>query len=645
MDEERTPTTPERGSEKYDLEAAYAEYDSGCKEMPEEGEEETYSEPDLEEYPRRNGAGKVVLLAGVAVVAVLAAAYVVLCALAANRSTTASQGTSIMGIDVSGMTRQQVVELWEKEGPRICNEKRLSLMLGGKELTKLSYADLAVTLSPEDAAEKAMGAGGSGSFLSGGWTMLRGGAKRAATDIGLVVDEQAMDRAVDELCDRLCGSAVDGSYRLDEEKGLFVTKPCDGLTIDRASLRADIGRAVATGNMSPISCKYVSAAGQPVDLAAIHEELFGEMKNAGIDKRTGEIYEAQVGVDFDLEEAEQLLAAAEPGQEILIPSTVTYPAVYKKDLEGGVLFRDLLGSYSTVASGSENRQKNVRKAAMSVNGTILNSGEVFSYNGVVGNPSEANGYFPAPAYVGGKTVDVFGGGVCQVASTTYYASLLSNLEIVDRSAHQYAPSYIPFGCDATTFYPYTDFKFRNNTDYPIRIEATYTNNNTVTIKIYGTKTNNNYVKMVSKTLSTTPYTEQTVVDNSLKPGQRVLEQSGYTGYQVKTWRQVYSGNGTLISETFEANSYYQMRPVIYRVGPTPAPTPTPEPTPEPTPGGGDEPAPGGGDEPAPGGGDEPAPGGGDEPAPGGGDEPAPGGGDEPTPEPEPGGEGGETPAP
>ncbi|MBQ2062659.1 MAG: VanW family protein, partial [Oscillospiraceae bacterium] len=571
MDEERTQTPPENGGAKYDLTAAYAEYDSGCKELPEESVE-TPTGAEYGDYPRRGGAGRLAALIAVAAVVLLAAGYVILCAVAANRSAVVSQGTSIMGVDVSGLTRQEVVDLWKKEGPKICDKKQFALMLGGKELTRLSYTDLAATLSPEDAADKAMRVGRNSSFLRGGLDLLRGGSVTGETQIGLNVDEKAMDRAVDELCDRLGGTAVDGDYRLDEEQGLFVTKPRDGLSIDRASLRADIGRAVATGDASPISCKYVSAAAQPVDLSAIHEELYGEMRNAGIDVRTGELYEATVGVDFDVEEAEQILAAAEPGQEVLIPSTVTYPTVYKEDLEG-VLFRDLLGEYSTVASGSENRQKNVRKAAMSVNGKILNSGEVFSYNAVVGDPSEANGYFPAPAYVGGKTVDVFGGGVCQVASTTYYASLLSNLQIVDRSAHQYAPSYITFGCDATTFYPYTDFKFRNNTDYPIRVEATYTNNNTVTIRIYGTKTNNNYVKMVSKTLSTTPFTEQTVVDKSLKPGQRVLDQSGYTGYEVKTWRQVYSGDGRLISETFEATSIYEMRPAIYHVGPTPEPEP------------------------------------------------------------------------
>ncbi|MBQ1675581.1 MAG: VanW family protein [Oscillospiraceae bacterium] len=617
MEEERTVFGQDNQPEtnpKMDLKAAYAEYDQGIQELPEEPEPVVSEEP----RPRHRGVKIALVVCGI-VAAFLASAYLGLCAKEARRSTV-EKGTTVLGVDAGGMTRAQVVELCEKEGPRICAESQIPLMMEGEELTRVSFADLAVSVSAEEAADKALEAGRTG-FLAGGWKMLRGDTEETEIDVGLTVDEQAMDRAVDDLCDRLGGTLVDGAYRFDEEKGLFVTKPCDGLEIDRSALRADIGRAVATRDLRPITCKYVATAAQSVDLEAIYDELHSVMANAGVNKSTGELTEARVGVDFDLEEAQRLLDAAQPGQEILVPCTVTYPSVYKKDLEG-VLFRDLLGTYSTVATGSENRQKNVRKAAEAVNGTVLNSGEVFSYNGVVGDPSKANGYYPAPAYVGGKTVDVYGGGVCQVASTTYYASLLSNMEIVDRSAHQYAPSYIPFGCDATTFYPYTDFKFRNNTDYPIRIEATYTNNNTVTIKIYGTKTNNNYVKMVSKTISTIESTVKYEEDSSLRPGQKVLEQSGYTGYVVKTWRQVYSSDGKLISETFEATSNYDMRPTIYRIGPTPAPTPAPEPAPAPAPA--PEPEP----EPAP----EPTP----EPEP----EPTPEPEPEPTPEPDPG-EGGD----
>ena len=641
-------------NKKYDLSDAYAEFDNGYEENDAEDEPEEEDAPDepaedepeedlydeepdeydeWEPMPRR--AGKIALIVVGALIVALVGAYMVMCALAANR-TTALNGTRVMGVDVSGLTRQQVEEMWEKESDRICGEMKIPLMAGGKMLDEVSVSDLGVSITAKDAADCAMQAGRTDNFLIGGWNLIRSFFGSTDSTVRLTVDDRKLDSAVDRLCAKLGGTVVEGAYRLDEEKceGVYVTKPRDGVTVDRDALCVDIRKAISTGELDKVNCSVKTVAAQPFDLAAIYEEIHGEMANAGYDKATGGLTDERIGVEFNLEEALAMLANAEPGTEFLVPGTVEFPVVSKEELKD-VLFRDCLGSYSTVANGTQNRQNNVRKAAGKVNGTILNSGENFSFNKVVGDPSQANGFYPAPAYVGGKTVDVYGGGVCQVASTLYYATLLSNLKIVDRSAHQYAPSYITFGCDATTFYPYTDYVFQNNTNYPIRIETSYTNNNTVTIKIYGTKLDDTYVRMVSSTLSSTPSTEEFIEDKTLSPGKKVVEQTGYTGYYVKTYRNVYAGDGTLISSEFEAVSNYQMRPTIYRVGPkAPEPEPEPEPQPEPEPEPQPEPGPGGGEEPGPGGGEEPGPGGGEEPDPGG-DEGGDGGG----------GGGEETPAP
>lgn len=79
----------------------------------------------------------------------------------------------------------------------------------------------------------------------------------------------------------------------------------------------------------------------------------------------------------------------------------------------------------------------------------MNSGDVFSYNDVVGQRTAARGYQAAPAYVQGETVDEIGGGICQTSSTLYLACLRSNLEITERYAHRYVPAYITAGMDAT----------------------------------------------------------------------------------------------------------------------------------------------------------------------------------------------------
>ena len=179
--------------------------------------------------------------------------------------------------------------------------------------------------------------------------------------------------------------------------------------------------------------------------------------------------------------------------------------------------------------------------------------------------TKENGYYPAPSYVGGKTVDSYGGGVCQVSSTMYYASMLANLKIVTRYNHQYAPTYIKFGCDATTYEGPIDYVFQNNTDYPIKIVISWSGYN-MTVKILGTKVDDTYVKIVSKTLDVYPYKTIYKETSKLAPGKKQVEQTPYTGYYVKTWRNVYSGDGKPISSTLEDISEYDSRDEIILVG-------------------------------------------------------------------------------
>lgn len=296
--------------------------------------------------------------------------------------------------------------------------------------------------------------------------------------------------------------------------------------------------------------------------------------------------EGRIGVTFDVAGAEKLVEDAQPGQEIVIPAQITYPTVTKAELEK-VLFRDVLGQYTSYVSGTSDRIFNVRKAAGNISGSVVNSGENFSYNNAVGPTTKEAGFKIGTAYVGGKAVPSYGGGVCQVSSTLYYSALLANLKIVSRACHMYAQDYVPSGCDATVFWPYLDFVLQNNTDYPIKI-VTYWYNNNVTVKIFGTKTDSSFVKITSKTVSTTPWKTIYKEVDSLAPGVERVTQYPITGFTVQTWRNVYDGNGNLISSSFEAESNYDSRDKIVEVGkqepqPEPKPDPTPTPEPEPTP--------------------------------------------------------------
>ena len=486
-------------------------------------------------------AGRLALIIGGIVAGVLVAACAAVCGVAASRDTVLP-GTSVLGVDVGGLTPDQIRETWEKEGAKVCDETEISFLMDGEELRTVSLSRLGVSVPAEDVARDAWDVGHDGNFLTNGWSLLRSWFHGAQVAPQFSVDEGTLKQTVDALAKELSAAAVDGSYRLDTEKtdGLFVTKPLDGILIDSEAVCRGVKETVESGELAPVECAYTVLKAKPIDLDAMYEEIHGEMANAGYDSATGELTEGRIGVEFDVAEAKKLLEKAEPGKEFEVPATLTFPAVTKENLKD-VLFRDCLGSYTTYVSGSSNRLYNVGRAAGSISGTVINSGGVFSYNDVVGYTTEANGYLPAPGYMGGKTVDMAGGGVCQVASTLYYATLLSNLEIVTRYCHQFAPAYITWGCDATVSDGWPDYCFRNNTNYPIKI-VTYYGDNYLTVSIYGTKLDDSYVVMVSETLSSEDWYTEYKDDPTLPKGTTKEDQTPYTGYHVRTWRNVYAGD-------------------------------------------------------------------------------------------------------
>ena len=189
---------------------------------------------------------------------------------------------------------------------------------------------------------------------------------------------------------------------------------------------------------------------------------------AGLDKVTGEIVPHEDGIYFDVDK--------------IVHDIVTAPAHTKLDLEGipvVPLFRtehlvqltDVLGDFSTPVIGSPDRVHNIRLSLQAINNIIVMPGEVFSFNEVVGERTPEAGYRNAPIILGEAVVPGVGGGVCQTSTTLYNAVRLAGLEIVERRIHSIAPSYIKHGMDAAVAWPYTDFKFRNDSPLPVIVKA------------------------------------------------------------------------------------------------------------------------------------------------------------------------------
>ena len=520
------------------------------------------------------GGKKAALIIGI-VLGVLVLAYLAACVVTQTvYGSTALPHTDVLGLDVSRLTDQQIEALWTEKGPQLLQDTAVSLTEDGAAIGDVSLETLGVTVTPQAAAIAAGASqryeswgGGALAWLRGGWAYIHSWFAQTSAVPQLTVDAAALDTACDDLAASLNCTVVDGGYRLEKGEGLYITKPADGRMLDAQKLEGDLTAMLQSGALTPVACTYQEKKAQTVDVQTLHDQLAGEKAEAVCDKTTGEPTESRVGVAFDVSAVQAQLDAAAPGTEFLADAQVEFPTVSTEELQA-CMFRDVLGTFTTKCAGPWGRHQNIKLASAAINGKIYNPGEEFWYNSTVGQRTAARGYQEAGVYEAGRTTTGIGGGICQVSSTLYYAVLLSDLDIVLRYCHMFNPGYMPIGCDATVSWGGPDFAFRNSRDYPIKIVTSYNDNtNEVTCTILGTKVDDHYVVMTNAVLGVTDY--QTVYQESpdVAPGEEVIDQYGHTGYYVRTWRNIYDGDGNLLSSRVEADSHYDVGNKIILVAP------------------------------------------------------------------------------
>lgn len=245
-------------------------------------------------------------------------------------------------------------------------------------------------------------------------------------------------------------------------------------------------------NVFTVKAEGAQAEGEPdaVDLQKIYDDVCVEPVDATVNMQTFKAIPGSYGYVFDMVQAQKQVSAAQYGEVVRVPMEYVAPEI----LDDDVFFRDVLGSTSTPHSNNANRTANLELACKALNGVVLNPGETFSFNDTLGERTTAKGYKSAPAYSGDDLVNQVGGGICQVSSTLYLASVYSELTIVERRNHGYPVSYIPLGMDATVSWGFTDLKIRNDSPMPVKIQAEESNGY-VRISILGTETRDYDVEM------------------------------------------------------------------------------------------------------------------------------------------------------
>lgn len=297
------------------------------------------------------------------------------------------------------------------------------------------------------------------------------------------------------------------------------------------------------------------------DKPAVNGGLTGYDKDSGTFQFGG----GEIGIKVDQQQLAEEISRATAEKEFNknIEAGVTE---LEPEATGGEAAYKTLGSYTTSTTANKGRNININLSAQALNGTIIKPGEEFSFNGAVGERTVKKGYQSAAAYSNGEVVQEIGGGVCQLSTTLYNAVLISGLEITNRKSHTFQPSYVTPGQDATVSWGAPDFKFRNNSDMSIGIQANYADRK-VTVSVYGVPILEEGVEyaLKSRKLGTLGAPAPTYVeDPALLFGQEVVKSGGSSGSKWET-RLVITKNGQVISEEVDHTAVYKGHaPVIAR---------------------------------------------------------------------------------
>lgn len=224
----------------------------------------------------------------------------------------------------------------------------------------------------------------------------------------------------------------------------------------------------------------------------------------------------------------------------------------------------LMAAYKTVLRDPlPGEEDNVHLAASMLSGRVVKPGTIFSQNSSIGPYVESRGFKKGPTYLGSQLGTTVGGGVCKIASTLYNVSVLCNLDIVERFAHSMPVPYVPYGQDATVAYGSRDFKFKNNTNFPILIWAEGIGN-TLFIAFYGAE-KPPIVEWEHQIIKIYKAHKLYKLNPSIGFGEERLMIEGMNGAFLKSRVNIKYQDGTCIKKSLNS-SYYSPFPFIYEKG-------------------------------------------------------------------------------
>ncbi len=442
-----------------------------------------------------------------------------------------NQGVYVDGIHLGGMTREEAYAAVQKSAQLKCDEWNVQLLTpDGTYLGEINSYHLGMTVHVDGALDEAWLQGHTGATVS---------ERKAAMDALLETPYEgstALPSGNTAEIDNILNALADAQY-VPAQDAYEIFDPSVNLS-------------------SPFTI-VPEVVGQYLDVMSIKEQVY------------------------------DMVSRMESGVITLEPTPI-YPTVTAAQ----VIQRTTLiaSAHTSISSTSTpNRDDNIARAAELINGTEIAPGGVFSFNNVVGPRTKNNGFKLATVYSYGKEEEGYGGGVCQVSSTMYWAAIRANLEIVKREQHGLKVNYTDLGFDATVNYDgrKIDFSFRNNTGSKLYIITKVMfntrldkNHYVVICDLYGAAPEPGVTYDIVATEKTIPMPAPTVVPD--KKAEHVVytdetyTEQGRVGTQVESYKVKYVNREEVERTHLYTDIYEPVQTVTYvGVSERPLPSETP----------------------------------------------------------------------
>ena len=556
---------------------------------------------------REKEGGKVVLLTIAGLVLLAAAAYGALYLVAGDK---VPRGTTVAGVDVGGRTPDDA-EAALRAGLADRVDRPVTVSVDGEQSTvDPAQAGLSV-----DYAASVADAGGERSWRPRRlWDYWTGGDDRDAV---VTVDDQAFGAALDDLAEDVGTPPVDGDVRFRAGK-VVVTDPTSGEELDREAAEAGITAAYTAEEPADVELTLTTAQpdidatdlqkaldsfanpamsapvtlvfgdspvrldprrfGKVLGMRAEGGELVPDLDEKGLTRLVDAGISgdgAPVDATVELVDGKPKVVPAKPGvtyepsdvsdaflelvtrpsgeREMKVDSTVAEPDFTTKDAKA-LKIRERVSTFTTYYPYAEYRNINIGRAAELIDGTVLKPDDVFSLNGIVGERTRENGFSEGFIISDGIFKEDLGGGVSQMATTTFNAMFFAGLKDIEHKPHSFYIDRYPVGREATVAWGAVDLRFQNDTPYGVLIHAhvtpaTSSTQGVVTVSMYSTK----YWDITSTTSDRYNYREpktRTLTTPDCYPN------TGYAGFDVDVTRTFRRHGESAIDHTEKFHTAY-----------------------------------------------------------------------------------------